>query len=235
VLLKLKGKDLPFLPLGSSEKIEVGTRIAVVGSPLGLEGTLTEGIVSAVRELFGELKRLQITAAISPGSSGSPVLNAKGEVIGVAAATLREGQSLNFAVPVEADHALVARAEKTPVALPVGRMAVGDHEKIFADPDWRAAAEAQAAQDYVAMLTHAQALVRRYPENAPAHGLLGVAYHWLKFYDDAIAALKQAIKLKPDLAEAWYLLGFSYRRAGRWEDAMAAFRRARGLKPELFK
>src|SRR5882724_8061200 len=52
MLLKLKGKDLPFLPLGNSAKIEVGTLIAVIGSPLGLEGTLSEGIVSAVRSLF---------------------------------------------------------------------------------------------------------------------------------------------------------------------------------------
>jgi S1-C subfamily serine protease len=79
VLLKIKGKDLPFLPLGNSEKIEVGTRIAVIGSPLGLEGTLSEGIVSAVRELMGNVKALQVTAAISPGSSGSPVMNAKGD------------------------------------------------------------------------------------------------------------------------------------------------------------
>src|SRR2546426_8253971 len=52
VLLKLRGKDLPFLPFGNSDKIEVGTRIAVIGSPLGLEGTLSEGIVSAMRELM---------------------------------------------------------------------------------------------------------------------------------------------------------------------------------------
>jgi S1-C subfamily serine protease len=80
VLLKIKGKDLPFLPLGNSEKIEVGTRIAVIGSPLGLEGTLSEGIISAVREPSVNVKLLQVTAAISPGSSGSPVLSADGKV-----------------------------------------------------------------------------------------------------------------------------------------------------------
>ncbi len=110
VLLKLKGKHLPFLPLGNSDKIEVGTRIAVIGSPLGLEGTLSEGIVSAVRELPGQEKWLQITAAISPGSSGSPVLTAKGDVVGVAGALLREGQSLNFAVSVQYVQTLILKA-----------------------------------------------------------------------------------------------------------------------------
>ncbi len=73
VLLKLKGKDLPFLALGDSDKIEVGTRIAVIGSPFGLEGTLSDGIVSAIRkDEFGRDNWIQITAAVSPGSSGSP-------------------------------------------------------------------------------------------------------------------------------------------------------------------
>ncbi len=112
VLLKLKAKDLPFLTLGNSDKIEVGSRVAVIGSPLGLEGTLSEGIVSAVRdEKEGSL--LQITAAISPGSSGSPVLNGKGDVVGVAVAMLRGGQALNFAVPLLAIRSLLKAGRNT--------------------------------------------------------------------------------------------------------------------------
>jgi trypsin-like peptidase len=98
-LLKLDGKDLPFLTLSRSDNIEAGTRVAVIGSPLGLEGTLSEGIVSAVRDVKDGLSILQITAAISPGSSGSPVLNEKGQVVGIACALLGGGQALNFAVP----------------------------------------------------------------------------------------------------------------------------------------
>jgi hypothetical protein len=100
-LLKIKGKDLPFLTLSMMDKTEAGTRIAVIGSPLGLEGTLSEGIVSAVRDLKDNRKVLQVTAAISRGSSGSPVLNAKGDVIGIAFCNFKNGQLLNFAVPVK--------------------------------------------------------------------------------------------------------------------------------------
>jgi len=110
-LLQIAGKDLPFLTLGKGEKIETGTRVAVIGSPLGLEGTLSEGIISAVRDLKGDVRLLQITAAISPGSSGSPVLNARGEIIGVASSLLRGGQALNLAVPVECVNQLLGKVQ----------------------------------------------------------------------------------------------------------------------------
>ena len=80
---------------------EVGERIIVYGSPLGLEKTVSDGIISAIREFPVYGKIIQITAPVSPGSSGSPVLNMKGEVIGVATFQMIEGQNLNFAIPSE--------------------------------------------------------------------------------------------------------------------------------------
>jgi hypothetical protein len=119
VLLKLNGRDLPFLTLATNTTVEVGTRIAVIGSPLGLEGTLSEGIVSAVRDVKGNLSILQITAPISPGSSGSPVLNQKGEVLGVASALLAGGQSLNFAVPSKMAADLVKQSASVSMPQPI--------------------------------------------------------------------------------------------------------------------
>jgi len=89
-------------PLSLSTTVpEVGERILVYGSPLGLEKTVSDGIISAIREVPGYGKLIQITAPISPGSSGSPVLNMKGEVIGIATFQFIEGQNLNFAIPSE--------------------------------------------------------------------------------------------------------------------------------------
>src|SRR5690606_1995460 len=78
-----------------------GESIVVIGNPFGLEGSVSNGIVSAVREISGYGRIIQITAPISPGSSGSPVVNMSGQVIGIATLQAAEGQSLNFAVPSE--------------------------------------------------------------------------------------------------------------------------------------
>jgi hypothetical protein len=98
VLLKIKDVNAPVLSLGDSNKVSIGDEIFVIGNPQGLEGTFSKGIVSAVRTV-GQDSLLQITAPISPGSSGGPVLSEKGEVIGVAVATFKGGQNLNFAIP----------------------------------------------------------------------------------------------------------------------------------------
>lgn len=94
-----KGK-IQFLHLSSSLP-SVGEDVIVVGNPLGLESTVSTGIVSAVRKILRYGDFIQITAPISPGSSGGPVVNSKGEVVGIAASTIYPGlgQNLNFAVP----------------------------------------------------------------------------------------------------------------------------------------
>ena len=98
VILKISVPEVEAIPLGDSDTIQVGESIYAVGNPRGLEGTFSQGIISSIRKV-GIDKILQLTAAISPGSSGGPVLNDKGQVIGVSVATFRSGQNLNFAIP----------------------------------------------------------------------------------------------------------------------------------------
>jgi len=109
VVLKISGARAGALALGNSESVQVGETVYAVGNPQGLEGTFSQGIVSSIREV-GTDKLLQITAPISPGSSGGPVLNGKGEVIGVSVATFRGGQNLNFAIPSNYLQALLGKA-----------------------------------------------------------------------------------------------------------------------------
>ncbi len=99
VLLKINNVKAPAITLGDSSKIAVGDEIFAVGNPQGLEGTFSRGIVSAIRKIE-EDTLLQITAPISPGSSGGPILNSEGDVIGISVATFKGGQNLNFAIPV---------------------------------------------------------------------------------------------------------------------------------------
>ncbi|MDD5135471.1 MAG: trypsin-like peptidase domain-containing protein [Phycisphaerae bacterium] len=90
--------NMTFLNLSANVPSE-GENIFVIGNPLGLESTVSSGIVSAVRDIPAFGKILQITAPISHGSSGSPVINSKGEVIGIATLVVTKGQNLNFAIP----------------------------------------------------------------------------------------------------------------------------------------
>lgn len=88
----------PELPVAMMSSIQPGAKVYALGNPKGLEGSISDGIVSGTRETE-QMKYIQITAAISPGSSGGPVVNERGEVIGIADFFLKGGQSLNFAVP----------------------------------------------------------------------------------------------------------------------------------------
>jgi len=87
------------LPLGDSDTVTVGEDIVAIGNPAGFEGTVSRGIVSGIRKVEG-MQWIQITVPISPGSSGGPVFNLDGRVIGVATAYIAGGQNLNFAMPV---------------------------------------------------------------------------------------------------------------------------------------
>lgn len=88
----------PVLVLDPRDRPAVGEPVLAIGNPLGLEFTVSNGIVSGLRTL-GAVELLQVTAPISPGSSGGPVLDPHGAVLGISTFTLAKGQNLNFAVP----------------------------------------------------------------------------------------------------------------------------------------
>jgi tetratricopeptide (TPR) repeat protein len=233
VVLKLQGKDLPFLALGSSNKVELGERIAVIGSPLGLEGSLSEGIISAVRQDLGGRRLLQITAAISPGSSGSPVIDAEGKVIGVVSAMLSEGQSLNFAVPVDFAETLIAEAVKNSQPVAISNETDTENDPVFKDPDYQAAFAALFSEDLTEALRRCQVLAKRHPDSVTAHRVLGTVYAQLGFAEDAIDEYHKAIKMAPDDAYAWLLLGETCRKSNRQTEAIIAYRQTIKIKPEL--
>jgi S1-C subfamily serine protease len=98
--------DTQPVKLGDSDKVAAGQVIVVVGNPEGLEQTVSNGLVSGVRELNGR-KLFQISAPVSEGSSGSPVFNDHGEVIGVVVSSMEAGQNLNFAILINYAKALL--------------------------------------------------------------------------------------------------------------------------------
>jgi Trypsin-like peptidase domain len=100
-ILKAHGTDFRTVTLGNSENLQIGEEIVAIGNPLSLESTVSNGIISGIRNVEAEGgKFLQVTAPISPGSSGGPLLNMAGDVVGVTTLYLKGGENLNFAVPI---------------------------------------------------------------------------------------------------------------------------------------
>jgi hypothetical protein len=109
--------DLGALVLGDSDAVRAGDSVVAIGHPLGLEDTVSNGLVSAVRVIDPTLTVLQISAPIAPGSSGGPLFSDRGEVIGVATAYSTKGQNLNFGVPVRYLKELLVDTHPIPLAL----------------------------------------------------------------------------------------------------------------------
>jgi hypothetical protein len=115
VLLSVPTLTLKGLQFGDTTT-QIGQRVFAIGNPKGLNGTISEGIISGIRQ-FDNNDLYQITAPISPGSSGGPVLDIKGNVIGVSVASLTSGQNLNFAIPVKYVKALIANDKENLIKL----------------------------------------------------------------------------------------------------------------------
>ena len=113
-IVKASSLTASALTLGDSDTVQIGQAIYAAGNPRGLTGTFSQGIVSAIRpegNIFVEDTIIQMTAAVSPGSSGGPVLNEDGEVIGIVFSQLTDGQNLNFMIPVNFLKTLLSELE----------------------------------------------------------------------------------------------------------------------------
>ena len=203
-----------------------GESIVVVGNPFGLEGSVSNGIVSAVREISGYGKIIQITAPISPGSSGSPVVNMLGQVIGVATLQAAEGQSLNFAVPSER----IAQ-------LKIGELQTFSALNATTQQTKRAAAQSLYSQglgilsrdDYARAVTFFEKAVDIDPNYAEAWYQAGFCYGMLGRHNEALKASRQAARLRPNWTETFVNIGASSYALGQYKEAAEAYRTATKL------
>jgi len=115
-LVKISGaSDLHALPIGNSDDLKVGNWVVAVGSPFGLEQTVTAGIVSAKGRVIGSGPYddfIQTDASINPGNSGGPLINMKGEVVGINTAIITSGQGIGFAIPINMAKEIVPQLQE---------------------------------------------------------------------------------------------------------------------------
>jgi tetratricopeptide (TPR) repeat protein len=230
-LLVLNEEDTPYLPV-ATERPQVGDHVMVMGSPMGLDETVTEGIVSAVPEQRAgqsdlEPATLQITAAISEGSSGGPVLNERGEVVGVATAFMREGENLNFAVPLERILTLDQSRPRTFAEWRHPRLPVTATDYYL---DGLASWRLSDCQTGLELFKRA---LEKEPRLAEAWWGRGLCLVDRDKQNDAIAAFARAVQLQPDFASAHYDLGMVYADEGRRDLASRECGVLKNLSPPL--
>jgi S1-C subfamily serine protease len=141
-ILRVAGMPMA-LSVGEGAEVGLGDEVVVIGNPLGLQSTVSNGIVSGGREFEKGFEVLQITAPIAPGSSGGPLIDKHGQVVGVVVATIRGGQNLNFAVPAHYLRELLMAALKQDH--PSSLEAFAAATKALAEPPPPAAADAAPA------------------------------------------------------------------------------------------
>jgi tetratricopeptide (TPR) repeat protein len=203
-LLKFQATDVDFLKIGTSTNAVEGETVLVIGSPEGLQGTVSNGIVSAFRE---NRAYIQITAPVSPGSSGSPVLDETGQVIGMATLISKEGQNLNFAISAEVIENAIVQSE------------------------YKNALEESKKSNYEVAIKYDSYAIEGKPDFADAYENRAFNYNALKLYDKALADSSTAIKLKPNDAETYVDRANANAGLGRFDDAIADFAEALHLNP----
>ena len=229
--LALLGVDMPTertrsVELASSLPDE-GETIFVIGNPLKLEGSVSDGIVSAVREVPHLGRIIQITAPTSHGNSGSPVFNLRGQVIGVVTVKVTNGQNINLAI------AAARVSQMRPDKLrPLSEVTTTRSKGDLADSLYRTGLESLWLGNYDNAVGYFENAANKNPQRAEAWAQVGYCKVKQGKNQEAIKAYQLALQLKPDDAEIHNKLGDAYYYAGLLREAIEAYTDAARLRPD---
>jgi tetratricopeptide (TPR) repeat protein len=214
------------LPLDKTSPQE-GESVVVIGNPLGLEGSVTNGIVSAVRDIptFGRI--IQITAPISAGSSGSPVVNMQGQVIGIATLQITGGQSVNFAIPSERISQLQVA---TIMSLSDLVATSGRNKRAKAVQFFRDGLSFLSKDDCEKALPYFEKAVESDSNYAEAWAQSGFCNEKLGKHAEALDASKKAVGLRPS-AESYFNIGLANYYLKQYKEAAEGYRQSIKLDP----
>jgi Flp pilus assembly protein TadD len=227
------------IPIDRSRSLEVasalpeeGEKVFVIGNPLRLEGSVSDGIVSAVREVpsLGEI--IQITAPISHGNSGSPLFNMKGEVIGIITMKVTNGQNINLALGASRLRQLRPGQLVTFADLPA-RNKTGPTSQMMAEWWYRNGLNSLWLGNYDSALSYFENAVNKNPNRAEAWIQVGYCKVKQGKNVDAVKAFQRAIQLRPNSFEAYNKLGDAYYYASRFYEAIEAYKQAVRIRPDM--
>ena len=228
--LALLSVDMPPERARSSEVAPLlpdeGETIFVIGNPLKLEGSVSDGIVAAVRDVPNVGKIIQITAPTSHGNSGSPVFNLKGQVVGVVTVKVTNGQNINLAIGA----ARLAKL-RPGILRPLAFMPAKDRNGDVGESSYRTGLESLWLGNYDNALGYFETAANRNPKRADVWVQVGYCKVKQGKTEEGIRAYQQALGLKPDSDEIHNKLGDAYYYAGRFTEAIASYNRAASLSP----
>lgn len=222
-ILKIDSTGLPVVSLGDSGTLRLGQKVLVIGAPLGLEYSISDGLFSGKR-VFSNLESLQFTAPISPGNSGGPLLDMHGNVLGITTFMLLQGQNLNFAVPINEIKPFIGIYPKIDMQEFSSRVSK-------AEILWSQGNEALYAGNTEVAINYFQQALEINPNDVIMRSDLGGFLSMLGRMDEAIIELKKAILVDPNHALAHMNLGVAYMKKGMLDESMSELKRAVALNP----
>ncbi|MBF0479983.1 MAG: tetratricopeptide repeat protein [Candidatus Omnitrophica bacterium] len=227
-VIKIDAQNLPALPLGNKNSMSIGDKVYCIGNPLGLDYSLSDGLVSGFRNLEG-VSYVQFTAPISPGNSGGPVVNASGEVIGIAEMVLtgqeKIAQNLNLAAAVNELPPDVASLPPTEYEQSKGIYLSKADQLVQEGSQQYAQGNKEKAEKMI------EEALQEDPDSASANNMMGRFYYEEKNFEKAQHSFEKAIAQEPNFAKAYSNLGVLYYRLGRSEQAEGLYKKAIALDP----
>src|SRR5437899_4538167 len=218
------------LPL-STGLPEEGEQIFLIGNPLRLEGSVSDGIVSAVREVPDVGRIIQITAPVSHGNSGSPLFNMRGQVIGIVTVKVTNGQNINLALGA-ARIASLQPGKLMAFEQLASKSRLGNQPEALAELWYRGGIDSLWLANYDNALNYFETATNRNPRRAETWIQIGYCKVKQGRNDEAIRAYQRALQLRPNSADAHNKLGDAYYYAGHFNEAIAAYKQAAHLQPE---
>jgi tetratricopeptide (TPR) repeat protein len=209
----------------------IAEQILVVGSPMGLEQTVSEGIVSSIREIPTVGEFFQMSAPISPGSSGSPVIDLQGNVVGVATFQMVRGQNLNFAVSVKSVRKL--KPVEAGISMSLWTFNNSLHQPRLAEKLCRQGYSFSINGEDQKALEFFKEAIEKDPKNTMAWHGLGYCHVGLNNPASAIAAYQNAIKSNPDDETLYFILGNYYVKLGHHKEAIHSYLQVIRMKPDF--
>lgn len=260
-ILRVKGKDMPAVKLGNAGNLIPGSKVYIISSSKDSGDMIYEGIFRKKRSVSPINKVIEITAPVSQGSSGSPLFNGDGEVIGIITFLSKRTENVIFAIPSELfrdklmSRKLVAvkniikdykntaeywfylgyylsEAGAYKEAADVFREAIRIRPG-FTDAYYYCGVAYEKAGKYKEAAKSFREAIKLKTDFADAYFSLGVIYGKLGMYKESINVLRQCVTIEPDFAEAYFNMGVAYEKTGMYKEAIEVNKKAVSLKPDF--